>query len=204
MPTATVRVAMYYFLNPHHKSYIDLEFDQGIGKFTLEKVKNDYRSIYELHIPDTAEFGFVHRKDANQAIQNLLTAINLRILDGSAVRQISRVERPKVKYTDEELEEYNVDSFAEFGTSINQPISEEAVYYTYQKLLGLDRNHVTSRSTIHTGIGSNKSTNPPLLKDFLENHSTPDIETVNKRKALLAYDGQWRRLINQSNICCFS
>lgn len=189
MPTATVQIAFYYFLNPHHSSNLCLEFDREIGKFEIEKVEENYRSIYELHIPDTTEFGFVHREDADQAIQDLVTAINLHALSGAAVRQISHIERAKIEYTDKEIAEYNINNFVEVSTSINQPLPEEAVYQTFQQIADLDRNHVSPRSSIHMAGGSGESTGSPSLEDFLGDLSNPDIETVNTRKALLAYDG---------------
>lgn len=190
MPSATTEISYYNFMNPYHSSHIEVEFEGKIGKFDLEKVEDGYRSTYELHIPDTEEFGFVRREDADQAIQDLLTAINLRCISGAAVRPKCVVDTPQIDYTEEELDEYDIGTtVGHVGTGISQPIPEKAIFETFQQIRELDREHIIPRSTVHIVGGSGESDGPVSVEKFLGNLDSPNIEEVNLRKALLAYDG---------------
>lgn len=195
MASAEIEISFYNFMNPHQASDIEVEIEDRVRKFDLEKIEEEFRSIYRLKLHDLEEFGIditadgiSNRKAVNDTVQDLITSINLTTLTGAATRQIGRIERPKIEYTSSEKEEIGEQTYAEMRNKNTQPISEEAVMDIFQKIRLLDRKHLIGSSDLH--MLSSGDTSGPDLDKFIRDADIPEnFAEINLRKALLAYDG---------------
>jgi hypothetical protein len=141
MPSATVKVNAYQSQNPDARTDVDLELVGDMGHFSLEKLnRGKYRSIYEIHIPETEPLGFETEEKAGQRIQDLITSINLSMTGATVTRRIIEMEEYELEYTEEEKEEYGIGGLsADMTVEKPQKIDEAMVANTFAKVAGLER-----------------------------------------------------------------
>lgn len=142
MPSAKIPLFAYDFLNPTGTNTMEVELTNTEGKFRFEDTGEWGKTVITLSIPDTEEFGFVHReidKETQQILQDLVTAVNLNSEKAAMSRQLSPLDSAEVEYTEEELEELGNRTYAEIGIGATVEVDEKAVIDVFNSLRTFDR-----------------------------------------------------------------
>lgn len=142
MPAAEIEISAYEFMNLHLSNDIDIDMVDECGEFKIERKSDDfmpYTTQYVIKIPDTTSFGFIYRDDANSALQNLITALNLNSERAAFIRQTLEKDTISIDYSEEEIEKYDIGTYGEMGSRIEIEISKSDVFNTYSNLKSLNR-----------------------------------------------------------------